>query len=207
PGLPADIKPLVDMLQKPLSTFDPQQFTGAIAESRPELYKRLAEQITTGELPAHLEKALTNLEHYSPEQQQAISRGVERYIESQVERLTGQRLSGDQIAQIVSNSLRNGYEAFAPVALTYEIADQLELPLDPSDPRHQQFWLQMQYRDWDNRRQITEMNASFEKRYKDAEQAKRQEEAGKVDSQLAQVKNQMSQRLDIPLADVESKIN
>jgi hypothetical protein len=194
PQSPADF---VDMLNKPVTAFDPRQFTDTIAAQRPQVFERLSEEMVTRGLPGHLEKALQNYDKYGPEDQQTINNALNGYIERFVEGRTGQKLNSDQIADIVNSRLRGdpANQPFEPVVLTYEIADRLGLVLDPSLPEHQQMFIGMQYRDWAARQQMARMNAVGEKRLSEAkaaglQQAKQQFET-KANTEVGKILNQL----------------
>jgi hypothetical protein len=164
-------KPLVEMLAKPANLINSTDFAKALAEGRPSVYGRLAEELVLVHTPDYLGKVVGSYNQYSPEDRAAIDAAMEGHMVARVQQLTGLPVTGDQFAEAVGHYIRamklgqnpqetygqqrwygggeNGYAAgggqFMP-QLTGSVAEQIagQLGVDAGDPAVSAAWNMMQ---------------------------------------------------------------
>src|SRR5262249_19680637 len=153
------------------SLINPNDFAKALAEERPGVYGRLAEELVVLHSPDYLSSVVNRYRQYDPREQQAIDHAMEQHMVARLEQLTGLPLTGDQVADAVGFYIRalkmgqnprdaygqrpwqeagwSGSQALGPSfmppldpAMAAQIANQLGV--DAGDPAVSATWKMMQ---------------------------------------------------------------
>jgi len=158
-------KPFVEILAQPTNLINPTDFAKTLAEERPGVYGRLAEELVLVHSPEYLGSVLQRYNRYDEKDRGAIDAAMERHMVARVEQMTGLPLTGDQVAEAVGNYVRalkmgqNPGAIYAgqegnPVGpganfmppLTGALAEQIasQLGVDAGDPAVSAVWNMMQ---------------------------------------------------------------
>src|SRR5215469_7982085 len=150
-------KPFVEILANPTNLINPTDFAKTLAEERPGVYGRLAEELVLVHSPEYLDSVLQRYNRYDEKDRGAIDAGVEQ--------MTGLPLTGDQVAEAVGyyvRALKMGQNPGAIYAgqegngvgpganfmppLTAVVAEQIasQLGVDAGDPAVSAVWNIMQ---------------------------------------------------------------
>jgi hypothetical protein len=160
-------KPFVEILAKPTSLINPTDFAKTLAEERPGVYGRLAEELVLVHSPEYLGNVVSRYSQYEEKDRGAIDAAMERHMVARVEQMTGLPLTGDQVAEAVGHYVRalkmgqnpgeiygrqpgngsysGGSGNFMP-ALTGAVAEQIasQIGVDAGDPAVSAVWNMMQ---------------------------------------------------------------
>ena len=160
-------KPFVEILSKPSNLINPTDFAKTLAEERPGVYGRLAEELVVVHSPEYMGSVVQHYNRYDEKDRGAIDAAMERHMVARVEQMTGLPLTGDQVAEAVGNYVRalkmgqnpgaiyggqqwngvspGGGANFMP-ALTGAVAEQIasQLGVDAGDPAVSAVWNMMQ---------------------------------------------------------------
>jgi hypothetical protein len=99
-------KPFVDILAQPANLINPTEFAKTLAEERPNVYGKLAEDLVVVHMPDYLGAAVNNYSRYDADDREAIDTAVENHMVARVRQLTGLPVTGDQFAEAIGNYVR-----------------------------------------------------------------------------------------------------